>query len=1067
MKTIYCYFLVVSMPVLAQTINPVPSREFGQPALLPLLNSVAPNLVEGRELNGPAAMAFDTKAAPPILYVADLFNNRVLGFQNPDNFTTCIASGPTCGFAQIVIGQRDLTSTLPQGPGGGLSTGLYLPTAVAVDANGNLYVADSGNNRVLRFPSPFKQPAATQPGVLFTVDLVIGQQSVSSGNIANQGQAAPSATTLSLTPNGTFYRGGLAIDPAGNLWVSDPGNNRVLRFPNTNGSVQTTADVVLGQLDFVSSAVLPAPSGVSAQLYNSSLAQPSGLTFDSAGNLYVADAYSRVQYYTPPFSTGVKSQRILGVNTIATQQSPSPPYPNQYTLGMPSGNSLIPPEGVFTDGTHLFVADTGANRIVAYDVPANWPAATATQPSPPILSTIPVIGQNNNTSGQANKGQAQPDATTLNAPVAGAFLGSELWAVDAANNRVLAFPRQGASYTAATRLVGQLDFPFNAVNLIEGREVYFPFSSGIGAAGLVVDGNSTPPHLYVADTANNRILGFKDARTVQQGSHADIVIGQPDFFHSVLNYTPNGNEGGGHPNNTGLQGPVGVAVDSAGDLYVADSGNGRVVRFPAPFGQPAGVLQQANLVLGQSSFTSQIFDASSETMHTPFGIAVLSDGSVAVSDAIHNRVLLFKRPQGADFTNGQAAATVFGQPDFESSQPSVGNSSSPPSTSGLNGPRHIAVDTSDRLYVCDTGNDRVLIFTNSRNAANGVPSSYQITSANSGVGLSTPQGIAVSPLTGESWVADANAGMVYRFPEFDTLLTTGAATASIASQTPLAVALDAANNVVVAEAANRVTFFFAALAFQNAANYNSQPLAPGMLAVLYSVGKNFNFTSASASSLPWPTVLSDVQVLVNGTPAPVFAIGPISINIQVPSGAPSSGSADFVVTHPSTGEIIAAGTVPMAQQSPGFFTSNEQGTGQIAAFNTKDGTINGPGNPVARGDILALCLTGAGLVPGAPPDGAAPGSNGTPAAPPTPIAPVVITDAGTLDSSVCSAAPGGQCVQYSGLGCGFPGLWQINVFIPDAVPPTPTAHEILVLYNDEPSNIGPGAARITTTFSVK
>ena len=163
------------------------------------------------------------------------------------------------------------------------------------------------------------------------------------------------------------------------------------------------------------------------------------------------------------------------------------------------------------------------------------------------------------------------------------------------------------------------------------------------------------------------VLGFKDARAVGTDSRAvltakaDIVIGQGDLMHSTANYP------GGDPlvpTSQGLLRPVGLAVDASGNLYVADSGNGRVIRFPSPFLRPQISAFQADLVLGQFSGNSKIQDASSATMNAPFGLALFADGSLAVSDAAHNRILLFRRPTGGDFTTGQAAAVVLGQSDF-------------------------------------------------------------------------------------------------------------------------------------------------------------------------------------------------------------------------------------------------------------------------------------------------------------------------------------------------------------------------------------------------------------------
>src|SRR5271166_5056281 len=140
-----------------QTVfNPVPSRIVGQAVLQQtgVLTATAVNLVEGREFANPQATAVDTSVNPPILYVVDAGNNRVLAWKNASSFTT---GAPK---ADLVIGQRDFLSTSPQGPAvssSSLSTGLFQPVGLTVDKSGNLYVIDAGNNRVVRYPAPFSQ----------------------------------------------------------------------------------------------------------------------------------------------------------------------------------------------------------------------------------------------------------------------------------------------------------------------------------------------------------------------------------------------------------------------------------------------------------------------------------------------------------------------------------------------------------------------------------------------------------------------------------------------------------------------------------------------------------------------------------------------------------------------------------------------------------------------------------------------------------------------------------------------------------------------------------------------
>src|SRR6185437_4650264 len=94
-----------------------------------------------------------------------------------------------------------------------------------------------------------------------------------------------------------------------------------------------------------------------------------------------------------------------------------------------------------------------------------------------------------------------------------------------------------------------------------------------------------------------------------------------------------------------------------------------------------------------------------------------------------------------------------------------------------------------------------------------------------------------------------------RLPQYDSLILSGdpnkpPVTDIIGSPNPLALALDNSDNLITAEASNRVAFYFAELVFQNAANYNSQPLAPGMLALLYRQGLAFSLPTSYDPSAP-------------------------------------------------------------------------------------------------------------------------------------------------------------------------------------------------------------------------
>ncbi len=1030
-------FVLASVPVWAQVnvpaINQAPSREFGQAHLDSPVKSQAPNLVEGRELNGPSGIAFDTSVTPPILYVADTFNSRVLAWRNPAGLTR---GNP----ADLVIGQRDQYTTITQGPGrsgSDLPSGLSRPVGLAVDGSGNLYVMDAANNRILRYPAPF-----SQTGGVFSADLVIGQTSTTSGIQPNEGKPVSASTLfLAVTSSGLFV-GGIAFDPQGNLWATDIGNHRVLRFPSSllkqsPPPKEPPADVVIGQKDFFSNVN---PDNVSSDNPKTAsvLRYPISLGMDPSGAMYVADSYGRVLYFSSPGPANSQpglADRILGIPPDPVQGQPPLLFPNQYSVsgGNQLGQNTGSPQCVFTYQGKVFVCDTTAHRVVRYDSPAQWIPATTSALSPAIVT---VVGQPDLTNGCTgaraqctlpNRGLAEPDATTLNTPVAGAFDPSgNLWICDTGNHRVLSYPASSLySYSSASTVLGQIDssasqadaFHHDAPNLVEGREVWIYNNTSLGGA-IVVDKNANPPHLYIADTYNNRILGFNDARVVGADvrsvltTKADIVIGQPDLFRTTPNCTVTALNSPctgdpQTPNDTGLSLPVGIALDAQGNLYVADSTNGRVVRFPAPFANPSGI-QRANLVLGQFSFGQPNLTTSQNTMRSPFGVVVFTDGNLAVSDSLDNRVLIFRK-SGGDFVNGQTASAVVGQPSY-----STANAAS--TAAGLNTPLHIAVDDTDRLYVCDFNNNRVAIFRSETSLTQGDASSTTIS-------ISQPTGIALLPPPSRTiWIT---ASAIVHVTNFDNLQGNQNDILQVIQPTSLsaaiAVGLDSFNNLIVAETANRISFYFQQLVYRNAANATSgdkQQVAPGMMMyVTNSLGTITADSTGGNLNPPWLPLVSGLQVLVNGVPAPIFNVAPPLIFIQVPIGAPTSGTSEFLITRPATGEIVAAGTYSMTQAAPGFFTSNAQGTGQIAATNFSDGSVNGPQHPAARGDIITLWLTGQG--PGfqgaAPQDGQ--GASGLL----TDVNPVVYVNTQQLpDANVIGSA---MTV--------YPGAWIINIKIPD------------------------------------
>jgi hypothetical protein len=266
----------------------------------------------------PGGVVVDRSVSPGRAYVYDPTNSRILGI----NLAKCYAQPYACS-PDIVIGQPSgydygacnldnsfqfyperspaTASTLCGLDDGTLSPAESLSFAgMYVDSQGNLYVPDRFNNRVLKYISPFTTDTIA--------DEVIGQENFSGVycNKANNRDAMPTNSSLCLPGEGADSGAGVALDSAGNLWIADNQNNRVLRFPKNSvtGKLSKYADIVLGQRNFTT------------KVYGAAMNQliaPTSLRFSPAGELYVADGGNRrVLVFSPPFSSGMSAYRTFG-----------------------------------------------------------------------------------------------------------------------------------------------------------------------------------------------------------------------------------------------------------------------------------------------------------------------------------------------------------------------------------------------------------------------------------------------------------------------------------------------------------------------------------------------------------------------------------------------------------------------------------------------------------------------------------------------------------------------------------------------------------------------------------
>jgi uncharacterized protein (TIGR03437 family) len=547
-----------------------------------------------------------------------------------------------------------------------------------------------------------------------------------------------------------------------------------------------------------------------------------------------------------------------------------------------------------------------------------------------------------------------------------------------------------------------------------------------------VDGDA----LYVADSQNNRVLGYRDLRALNGGVRADIVIGQIDFSSTSINF-PTGDAN--QVTAQGLFNPTCVAVDAEGSLWVADSGNGRVLRYPRPFEQPLGNIRP-NLVLGQTSFTLKSTDPTSRTMRFPSGIAFLSDGTALVADYLHNRVLRFRKPGGGDFQNGQAADGVVGQANFTDTATAT-------RTDQLNrflGPRGIATDADDRLYVADVqprGPGRVMIFSELL-----APGNLTNTSARQTLdGAGNPQGVTVNKNTGEIWIASTANSRISQLSRFEEILVTGVVTTiqDLASPAPLGLGLDRLGNVIVADSFNRVALYYPRMTVRAAVPSARNSVAPSSQAVITSWEQAFGDTTRShkdeSPDFPVPTALADVRIQFGDQFAPVMSVAPGRLNFVVPNSAPPSTIVDVTVTRVSSGQVLAAGSVQVESVSPVIFTDDEtSGRGQVNAVN-EDGKKNSATDAAPRNTPITVYATGYGLIPNAPADGMAAAGD--------------VTVPGSLQVVIGTGFVPRDHILSSKLVPGMVGVWGITVRIPNTVAPnnrTPFG----ILFRDTPAQAG-------------
>jgi hypothetical protein len=651
-----------------------------------------PNEVVANKAFNPQGVVVDKSTSPNRVYVFDSSNMRILGFSSlgtcsggtsPGKACTnnldCPGSGASCAItgtkaADLIFGQKDATSATCNGDNtqslaasaSTLCSQVYPraisllespePASMAIDAQHNLYVPDKWNHRVVKYNDPFANNDVV-------ADFVWGQPDFAQ-RLCNQGLSAPTASTLCLNSETTGVHvtgneegAGVEVDPSGNLWVADVGNNRVLRFPPNSA----TANLVLGQPNFASNAQ-SSECALGAASTGQNLCWPKLVRYDAKNNrLFVIDWRGdtdlsgdfRVLIYNKPTSGDFTNQmpatetlvgKDMGDANRGKVQPTEPDWRRIEGLEFP-GDYMTNP----ANANSFWLSDSKHSRVLYYTkASGSWQAKK-------------VLGQGNLTDvylpgftspGTYNcAGGLSSDQCYAGAPAGsmGVDSANNIYLAEVDNQRVMRYagnpadaPTGASTGTAPAANAILFPVPSNTtinVNQIGGHGLYSPnnvllvkYPSGTTpssqmivfdqfralfwngydtkTSGSVADGVLYQPDLAThSDTGTGVLHGIAANSTgskifVGASGHIDVFAG-PLTTNKQPFATISGNINFRLGGSTGAINVQGLAYDEAndvlwiGDNWNANGGGSRVLRVTSPLSNPV-----INLVLGQPSATS-------------------------------------------------------------------------------------------------------------------------------------------------------------------------------------------------------------------------------------------------------------------------------------------------------------------------------------------------------------------------------------------------------------------------------------------------------------------------------
>ncbi len=833
---------------------------------------------------------------------------------------------------------------------GGPATAAQLngPRGLVFDGNGNLYIADSRNNRV-RMVAPngiittFAGTGAVSPG----------------GGPTTYGDGGPATNALLHLPSG------LAVDSSNDIYIADTADNTI-REVTTDGIINTIAG-----------DSYPSFLGDTGQAINAELWGPEDVALDSSGNIYIADT---------------QNGRIRQINTTGVINT----YAGDGTIGWAgdgaAGTSaeIWAPVALAVDSSgNVYFVENGDSRIRMIKASTTFATdiASGTAPVSGNISTI----AGNGTAGFTGDGSAATNAE-MNFPSGMALDGSgNIYIADSLNLRVRKITGSNISTVAGNGVLSYSGDGGAATN----AQMNSPQAAAVDSSG----------NLYIADTANN-------------------VVRKVTTDGVIHPFAGNGTAGfggdGGAATSAQLNGPRGLAADAAGNVYISDTKNARVRKVT-----PAGTISTV-AGNGTSGYGGDGGAAASAQLYTPVGLAVDGSGNLYIADFNNNRIRMV--------TPGGTIGTVAG-----SGNAGYSGDGGPATGAQLNYPVGVAVDSGSNIYIADSGNyviRKVLsggqIYTIAGNGISGY-------SGDGGPAVQAQIGSPAAVAADSAWnvyFTDGSArvrkvytdGYIVSIGGNGTIGYSGDGGAAVNAQldAPEGLAVDSKGNAYVADSANNavrelqpLASGIAITAVVSAASNQSGAISPGDVVTIYGSGLGAGGVSYSLVNGVVPENLAGTTVYFNNAAAPVLYASSTQVNVVAPFGL-TGQTAQVVVNY--LGQNSAPQSVNIIPAAPALFTGNASGAGQVAAINVQDGTVNGPANPAHEGTYVALYATGAGQTD-------PPSQDGAVAAVPLPLVP---------SNLGLSVTIGGQAAKVTYAGAApeiVEGVIQVNVLIPTGIPP--------------------------------